>query len=57
MSVLSETLNVRVTGELRAELERQAAAEKRRPSDLHRILLEEALAGRTARVSRDRRGR
>lgn len=57
MSNLAATLNVRVSDELRAELERQAAAEHRRPSDLHRLLLEEALARRASKGARGRRGR
>lgn len=55
MSALSETLNVRVTAELRAELERQAEQEKRKPSDLHRLLLEDALARRPAATRRSSR--
>lgn len=54
MSSLTESLHVRVSAELRAELERQAAQEKRKPSDLHRLLLEDALAGRPARARRER---
>lgn len=54
MSALSETLNVRVSAELRDELERQAEQEKRKPSDLHRLLLEDALA---RRATKGRRGR
>jgi hypothetical protein len=43
-----------VTDELRDELERQAAVEKRKPSDLHRLLLEDALANRAAKGRRGR---
>lgn len=57
MSSLSAVLNVRVPDELRAELERQAAAEHRKPSDLHRLLLADALARRTAKPRSSRRGR
>lgn len=55
MSHLSATLTLRVPADLRDELEQLAAAENRKPSDLHRLLLEEALAARRARETKGAR--
>jgi hypothetical protein len=54
MNPLTATLNVRVPDSLRVELERQARVEQRRVSDLHRLLLEDALARRAAKGRRGR---
>lgn len=54
MNALTATLNLRVPDSLRDELERQAAEEKRKPSDFHRLLLEDALARRAAKGRRGR---